>query len=316
MIHKSHDFTFPPPQKGVQVNYCRTKGCSQFGLPVTAIETSKAEKVRKKATTGYSLHKPYKLMAIVKCRACAKDSYLMPARSNLAVVEEYERLAPKYALPSPVRSCINKECPNHHKEIGSGKGLYSSKGYTKDGIKRYQCLACKKTFTEESTGRRADRKPSGDQLIELLTSGASLQKISRELGIGLPSVYNQIGKLAEQQRALTAERITKLGSRYPEGIRLAVDEHTVYCRMDEFMDGRGVPFTIIGTICLNNGEILGLDINFDSSIDAGKVNDSIAPPYEYEGFSPHARVWTWLDYALYIDSNKSVREGIDPEFRD
>jgi transposase-like protein len=257
------------------------------------------------------LYKPYPLYAAIRCNVCG---YKHITRSNKGVTDEYKRLAAKNPVFQPQESCPNINCPNSKLKIGSQKKLYESKGYTKAGAKRFLCLSCRTSFTVDSTRRREDKKNSS-RLPFLLESGLSLRKIGSELGIKLPSVYHHIEKHAETCSKANQDRLKILLSTGQCGKRIVVGEYTFYVRANMHMDGQGEPLTLIGTMCLDTGVMLRLDLAYDLEVDASAVNQLITYPYDSMGFSRHSRTWSWVDYANAFRKKSKIKEGVTTDFR-
>ncbi|WP_299893528.1 hypothetical protein [uncultured Ruegeria sp.] len=107
-------------------------------------------------------------------------------------------------------SCPSVVCVNHGATVELMPSRYRKFGKTAKGDPRYQCRACKKTFSIGRWTRRQKRRDLNGKVFRLLVNGVTLSAISRYLDTSLPEVYSKIDFIHEQCQAFAAEREKRL----------------------------------------------------------------------------------------------------------
>jgi transposase-like protein/negative regulator of genetic competence, sporulation and motility len=109
--------------------------------------------------------------------------------------------------------CPNSDCRNHtslppRKRWYHIAGRYETK--VSGTIVRFKCLACGKTFSEQTF--RLDyyvkKKLSYQRIFEHITNCGGLRATARIMGVNAQSISNRLGRLARQGMALQAELLS------------------------------------------------------------------------------------------------------------
>jgi len=127
----------PPECSGIQVNYCKSPVCRNYGVP--------PEQTSVRGRNSYTLESRNAGISGCLCTSCGEE---FPLKSNLGIVEEVERMA-SYLSPLDILSCRNKACANYSDRVPVGTaGAYASFGKTAIGNPRWRCNVCTKTFSQ------------------------------------------------------------------------------------------------------------------------------------------------------------------------
>jgi hypothetical protein len=138
------------------VNGCKTPGCNNFG--VTPRE-GPIKVGRGASTDSYILTKSGS--TTITCKKCGVSTKL---KSNKAIFEELERQGDQIWTETTFK-CPNDDCTNPNPTNATLK----KHGTSKSGSQRFQCLACKQTFSiGKSTLRQ--RQPHKNAQVFLCSS--------------------------------------------------------------------------------------------------------------------------------------------------
>jgi len=104
--------------------------------------------------------------------------------------------------------CPNEACPDYGKlQDGQAQQNIIKTGHTKKGVQRYQCNACRKTFTE-TTGTLFFRKRTSEhdilETLVLLAEGSRISSLSRAKGFKEDTILAWLREAAQHAEELEA----------------------------------------------------------------------------------------------------------------
>jgi transposase-like protein/IS1 family transposase len=100
-------------------------------------------------------------------------------------------------------------------------------GKHRNGLQRYRCSQCRKTFTEDHTRPLAEMRlpmDKAESILKLLVEGMSLRSIERVTGVHRDTIMRLLLLAGERSQQLMDAKMRNLNSRY-----LQVDEIWTYC---------------------------------------------------------------------------------------
>ncbi|GEM_PF-4026255 len=122
---------FPKPYQGIQVNYCVSTGCENFG--------NSDPSLYKKVYNTKSLN-------IYHCPKCGSYPQIINNRSVYQTIRHQKNY---HGLL--LASCPDSQCKNHQRAVHTHPEAYRSFGKTNSLKQRYQCRECKTVFTDQLT---------------------------------------------------------------------------------------------------------------------------------------------------------------------
>ncbi len=178
---------------GFSVNFCRNPLCDLYGVLPDPRDgrgrpANPGSNLARGKVSGSGGERTY------VCPSCGRSSIL---KSNKALAEEYARLS-RLNRRTKRESCPSVACINHGATVGLMPSRYRKFGKTAKGDPRYQCKACKKTFSIGRSTRRHKRSDLNGKVFRSLVNGVTLSAISRVLDTSLPEVYSKIDFIHEQ----------------------------------------------------------------------------------------------------------------------
>ncbi|WP_114765517.1 IS1 family transposase [Vibrio rhodolitus] len=168
----------PAEANGLQLNFCKTLACDNFGL-------SDAERYIVQHTNP-------KRPAMV-CRECGA---FPPLLNNQEVLNELQRLRSYHCAGLP--ACQKQGCENFGLSVHTHKHLYHAFGYSGDR-QRYRCKCCQQTFVDKWSGNN-NKLEFQESLLALLFTGYSVREICRKLAINPKTFYDHIEHIASRCR--------------------------------------------------------------------------------------------------------------------
>jgi len=291
----SHSARVPPTAAGIQVNFCKSPLCGNFGVPPTPRakwERRATAEDGSKAPPGpgdYRLAGRGNRRVALICDLC-KES--MPLNSNLAIAEELLRIT-AYLDPEPV-GCPNEDC--------SSKGASVVKyGVNRHGTPRYQCKGCKKVFAHGGKSTKRQRKTHINRdVFQQLMNSVPLRRIIKMNEISPSTLYNKLEFIHQQCQAFVSAREKQLPIKTDLGERcLTTDRQKLVVNWSSRKDRRNTVLLSMATADLETGYVLGVHVNYDPEMDVDHVyedykkvgDDKLTRPYRR-----YARVWLPEDY--------------------
>ena len=211
----------PAPEGGIQVNHCRTPGCSNFGVWPALVSSG--------AGRGFRRGDKYTVVgsggvAAIRCADCGSGANL---KSNSAVKAEFERLRRYLAPLSPVR-CSTPSCKNATEVFATHEveARFQRFGRTASGSHRWRCRACKATVSVGGPNRRQKRHHLNISAFRLLMNATGPSRMAEILGCGDGTVYDKIDFIHRQCRLFVAERERRLPEMTFDRLDICTDQQT------------------------------------------------------------------------------------------
>ncbi|MFM7293471.1 MAG: hypothetical protein ACKO1K_01445 [Burkholderiales bacterium] len=191
---KSEASRIPSAVDGIQVNVCRDPSFQNFGVePELKIGTGYRSRVgdryrRVRADTN-AAH------LSLSCMVCGG---VFGIKSNLAVVEEFQRLLKLNSAPTG-GTCRTSGCPNAGLSPFDHPNAYVRFGLTSAGSPRYRYTACRRTFSVPVSATHRLRHPEKSELIfRLLINKSPMRRICEVANIHAETLYQRIGYLHDR----------------------------------------------------------------------------------------------------------------------
>lgn len=294
----------PPEHDGIQLNFCKTPTCANFGIPVESTST--------KGTASHTNRNRYTIVAsgkglpMARCNACSESFSL---KSNRGMAEERDRMTPKGAEAC----CPHEECDQHGLGVSVGRPFYSSFGRTTTGAPRYKCMACKRTFSvaAKSTSRQRETHKNRE-IFALLVNKMPLRRVAEVAQVSPQTVYDKIDFIWRQCVAFAADREAKLPSMEIPRLYIGVDKQDYAINWTLREDKRNVVLSAASFVDNETGYALGTWLNFDPVADPAQVDAWACNGFDAgwpAAFRFHARLWTALDYARSVQASARKRPG-------
>jgi len=301
----------PEPVDDIQVNFCKRPGCKNFGVPASLNSQPRGRPTGSSVRDGYSISGTGRKESALKCGKCGEYH---PIKSNQGIAEELKRMTAPFK-EAPPATCPNSACLNHGRPVGSGKGLYKSKGYTKAQSRRYQCQECGKTFSVGKSTLRHRKPHLNKQIFKLIVNKVALRRICEIAEVNPETVYGKLRFFREQCLKFAADRERRLmESTSLRRMYISVDRQEYAVNWTSHLDRRNIVIQAVGSADLENGYVFGMHSTFDPGLDAELVNKEAKEAGDlqvHKYFRKHARLWLWPDYAEATSNRKSHPKGFD-----
>ncbi|MBU2895845.1 lactate dehydrogenase [Vibrio hepatarius] len=168
----------PMEADGLQLNFCKTLACSNFGL---------SEAYR------YVLQHANPKRPTMVCRECGA---FPPLLNNQEVINELHRLRQLHSDGLP--ACRNSYCEHFGLSVHTHKHVYHAFGYSGDR-QRYRCKLCQSTFVDKWSGTN-HKLSFQESLLGFLFTGYSVREICRKLEINPKTFYDHLDHIASRCR--------------------------------------------------------------------------------------------------------------------
>ena len=294
----------PLAHQSIQANFCKTPGCNNFGVPPRTglIQTGRGNK----ASDGYNVVSAGSLD--LSCKRCGKFSTI---KSNKAIAEELQRQGDLIWQPPRMR-CPNDACTSH----SMNDATFRKFGSTRSGSPRFQCSACKSTFSIGKSTLRQRQPHKNTQVFELLVNKSPMNRMLELTGLSVSSLYGKINFIYEQCRLFAADRERQLAAMKFERLYLCTDRQDYLVNWPDKAIRKTIQLTAIATADLDSGYIFGLTPNYDPSITQNDLealwaaSDDQSKPL---AMRETARLWTRADYdASTVKSTQPSPEAQEP----
>ncbi len=245
----------PLEHDGVQLNFCKSPTCPNFGIPVEQASTKGGKS--HKNPNRYGISASGKGLPMARCNAC-KESFSL--KSNMGMVEERDRMRPKMAEAC----CPSEACDQHGLGVSVGRPFYSSFGKTSTGAPRYKCMACKKTFSVAAKSTSRQREPHKNrQIFDLLVNKMPLRRIAEVAQVSPQTVYDKIDFIWRQCVAFAADREAKLPGMAIPRLYIGVDKQDYAINWTLREDKRNVVLSAASFVDNGTNYALATWLNFD-----------------------------------------------------
>ncbi|WP_413112236.1 transposase [Thaumasiovibrio sp. DFM-14] len=170
----------PLPADGLQLNFCKTLACRNFGL---------------EDEQYYILQHSNPSRPAMICRECGA---FPPLLSNIEVKHEAQRQASLDRLPG----CTNEQCQHYSTPAVLYPELYQHFGYS--GLRqRLRCKHCRTTFTDPFSAPNSHLDIHA-KIIEQLVQSKPVRDICRELSLNPKSFYHHLQLIAQRCQHVSA----------------------------------------------------------------------------------------------------------------
>ncbi|WP_299018344.1 lactate dehydrogenase [uncultured Photobacterium sp.] len=247
-----NDSLLPPASGKLQLNHCKSIGCSNFGS---------------EDKHHYVLQRTNPNRPTLVCRECGA---FPPVLNNHDVVAEVARL--KLMQSSGLPACSNPDCENLGLPVLTHRHLYHAFGYSGDR-QRYRCKCCQATFVDRWSGFNGKNQIQ-QKLLALLFTGCSVRDICRRLSMNPKSFYDQLSQIASRCRRQLSMFDARL-FKHAQTLSLASDLTPLQPNSDN-----GVSW--IASCEASSGYVVGQHVNFQQS-------DVDNPSEEHDPYSDDTR---------------------------
>jgi DNA polymerase III epsilon subunit-like protein len=293
-----------PSPDGLQVNFCKTPSCPNFGVPAF-VENRNPGRPRKDQPSGgstYTKGPNWGTNPNLRCTLCGKTFAL---KSNLGISEEMSRLFS--FRPQPL-TCRNKNCANYQTvSVEAGPDFYYKHGPAANGSARFQCRLCKRTVVVPTdTIAKQHQSHKNKRLFDLLVGKMAMRQICRHLHINGATLYDKIDFLYKRCLSFLWDRERKLHEGMAlDRLRLSVDQQELTINWPSRDVRKNVRFKHLAAADNESRYVFGGFLNYDADVDniemeglanavdpdTGKRDVDIAPP-----FRRYARAWLLDEY--------------------
>ncbi len=283
----------PDPHNGIQVNFCRNPGCSNFGIPPDPHQKTGGRGNTAQGADGYKINGDGQGTSSLLCHHCGKSSRM---KSNKAVYEEYRRQGGILFSFAPVR-CRDQSCENHEpgNEISA---RFQRFGATSTGAPRFRCRKCGKTCSVPSATSRQRRTSVNAMVFRMLVNKVAVSRMLEMTGLSVGGLYRKIDFIHRQCLLFAAAREAKLRGMEFRTLHLNTDRQDYIVNWRTRRARRTVQLTGIATADRYSRYVFGMDINFDPTLDADLINERAEKSRDADRqahLREYARVWTEAD---------------------
>ena len=203
---------------------------------------------------------------VLICHLCGES---VPIKSNLAIVEEIERLTSD-TKPNDDPRCPTQGCVNASVALFTGKDHYYPHGKTHSGSNRYKCRACGATFSVPAKSTYRQLRPEINRdIFKLLVNKVPMRRICEISQIRPTTLYGKIDFLHQQcvRFAHAHEQRLKEGSSIRR-LYLCVDRQDYVFNWGTQLDRRNEVLRTVGSADNDTGYVFGTHLDYDSRLDA------------------------------------------------
>ena len=105
----------PPEAGGIQVNFCKNPGCTNYGVPARST-VRRGGTGGGKVQDGYALTSASAITPLLRCHVCGERP---PIKSNIAILDERTRFLAALS-PREEPSCPDETCAHHGAPVSNG----------------------------------------------------------------------------------------------------------------------------------------------------------------------------------------------------
>lgn len=302
----------PAEHAGTDVNFCKTPGCVNFGVP-----PSRESRVGKRGpdappSDGYRLiGTPGRHGSVpsLHCQHCGTTTVL---KSNLGVHEELQRITAFLRQINPV-ACQRDGCANQGKPVRAHPDLYRLHGRTRHGSPRFRCKACDSTVSSPKATARQRASHKNARILTLLMNGMALSRICEAVDVTFSTLYGKIDFLHRQCLAFAAERERRFAEELTvDRLYLCADRQDYIVNWGDRKRRKTIQLTSVGTADLRSGYVFALTPNFDPTLDPETVEEDAAAVGDHDTkppFRKYARLWLAADYTESVLRARAQETG-------
>jgi len=305
----------PPEVDGVQLNFCKTPTCSNYGIPPEPVSTKGT--AARTNPNRYTIVASGKGLPMARCNACGESFSL---KNNRGIVDERNRLRPVEVEPC----CPHEDCSQHGLGVSIGSPFYAAFGKTTTGAPRWRCNACKKTFSSAVKSTSRQRATHLNKLIfKELVNKAPIRRIADICEVSAQTVYDKLDFIWKQCVAFAADRESKLSQLAIRRLYIGVDKQDYAINWTKREDKRNVVLSCAAFVDNKTNYALGTWLNFDPAADTEAIekwawdHSQLALPTPYRDY---ANLWTSVDYQASVKASaakkpvKSLEDSIAQQY--
>lgn len=324
----------PLPAGIINVNFCKNPVCPNFGIPAQVENVKRGRGntspddyvVMGKNKPGVGTRIP-----MLHCKKCGEKPTL---KSNLGILQEYERAASSLLYRGVGFSCPDTACPNNNNpaEITAKKDnpkkftlsrpeSYRLYGKTPQGTRRIQCKECGRIFSPVPSTPIARQRKShvNKSLFALLMNKSPLRRICEILSLSPLTIYRKIDFIHRQCLSFAAERETEWAEKGCRRLYVAVDRQDYVVNWKRRQDKRNIVLSAVGSADNATGYVFGMHLNYDPSLDSAVINADAAiardPSLPFP-FRKYARLWLDCDYEESVQRSANKRTTLNNDSGD
>lgn len=311
-VKSSSGYKLPPPCDGVNVNFCKNPKCANFGVP--EIPNRGRRRNNTAPLPGFYIRitkgKSGESEPLLQCSICKERQ---PLRNNASIVEEIDRIS-AYLKLNTEPTCPNPTCGMHTIPLSKGGDNYASFGSSAAGTPRWRCNICRKTFTAGGNPTRKQKITHKNRdVLMMFMNKMGINRLSEVTGLSNDSLYRKVDFIHRQCMMFIQSREKVLLEDFPlPKMYVAVDRQSHIVNWNNRKDRRNIVLHAIGTADLNSGYVLGMHLNFDTSMTQEELDSLAQQAGDYETPKPYrkyARFWLKPDYDEAIKRSSSKAKG-------
>lgn len=294
----------PLPVEGVQVNFCKSPTCGNFGIPASIEKQPRGfGAAGQQGRDFYRISKTTEGSPRLGCLKCGEKLTL---KSNQAIHEETTRFLAYLKPPASQTSCPTPDCINSSIPVTAKDAPYQPHTKTAAGSSRFRCTLCKKVFTVSGTG--PSRSPIHRQkvhgfknigIFKSLVNKVAMKRICEMEEISYKTLVDHIRFIHRQCMYFAASRERRLPEMDLGERSIAVDRQDYTINWTCTKDKRNIILHGIGSADLETGYIFGMHLNYDPSLKIADIVATAQSEGDFEhppAFRRFARLWLPQEY--------------------
>ncbi len=235
-------------------------------------------------------------------------------KSNRALAEEYWRLR-RLNRRTNGKHCQNLACENHGVEISLSPSSYSSFGKTAKGDPRYQCKACKKTFSVGKPTRRHKSTDDTGAIMKCLVNKVPLSRICEIHDVSLKQIHSKMDFLYRQAVAFAQEREKRLDACFEDRKPFfSTDIQTILVNWPVKQRRGTIPLLHMATVHKFSQFVVASTVDYDAAISPEDLESAMANCGDFglpRSMRRHARLWAASEYQDSLMRSQGARFSKD-----
>lgn len=292
---------------GFSVNFCRNPRCERFGLLPHPFAVPGR-------TGGGADHGKISGKGEDRSYFCPSCGLAGRVKSNRAIVEEYARLR-RIGRRTKKQHCETEGCANQGVSVKLSPTSYYLFGKTAKGDPRYQCKACKKTFSLGSSTRRHKRTDDTTGILKALVNKVPLSRICELHDVSMKQVHAKIDFLSEQATAFAFEREQRLAECFADrSPYFATDIQTILVNWPVKSRRGTVPLLHMATVHKFSQFVVAATVDFDPDVSPDEVEKMMTEAGDFRlprSMRKHARLWARSEYQDTLMRSQNSRFSKD-----
>lgn len=230
---------------------------------------------------------------------CPECGVANTVKSNRALAQEYARLR-RVNRRTKGKHCQNSECIHHGVPISLSPASYSSFGRTANGDQRYQCKACKKTFSVGKPTRRHKQTDETGAILKSLVNKVPLNRICEIHDVSLKQIHGKIDFLYRQVTAFAHDREKRLHECFEGRSPLfATDIQTILVNWPAKKRKGTIPLLHMATVHKFSQFVVASTVDYDPDVDPVELEKLMDACGDFDlnrCMRRHGRLWAATEY--------------------